>query len=308
MVTPLFDLQLVDDEVVGITFASPPAPASTARLSAGIDHLGGAEALWRAGARVASIIVVADALEPDLWVDERFASWIAQAGLCEARVEARRRLARGSLGPNQMDDRAAELGFPPRGGSDGEHPEYWPQVRDAVADEFEMIELVRYLDEERLDCAVEWIDDEPHDLDEDEAARRWSNRLRGLIAPQPQIRHRRRYHLPPPLDAWDERNRLQQWYFVEDAAGVTHQQGGSASSGQRETHGRWAHTFATLERDHDVRAPTAIVRYDARNVLRPVRSSQSLLVDRTDITGNYGVDRAESEKLLRPFVIDAHAK
>lgn len=307
MVTPLFDLQVIDDVVVGIVFASPPVRASMERLGAGIDHVGGAEALWRTDARVASIIVVADELEPGLWDDERFASWIAQVGDCEARVEARRRLVSGRLGPNQLDDRAAELGFPLRGGSDDEHLDYWPHVRDIVVDEYELIELVRYLDEERLDCAVEWIDDEPHDLDEDDATRRWTDRLRDLLAPRPLIKHHRRYSLPPPLNTWDERNRLQQWYFVDDGAGVACQQGGSASSGQRETHGRWAHTFATLDRDHGVPAPTAILRYDSRNVLRHVLSSPSLLVDGADVTGNYAVDRAESETLVRPYLINARS-
>ncbi len=290
-----------------ITFSSEPVPSVDTDFRVGVDHSSRAAQLFGDHVEIASIIVVSDPLEPDLWHDATFATWTARVGVSHARAEARRRLSNLRIGPERLEARAAELGFPPRGASgDEDEPGYHSAVLDAMYDEHEVIEMLAVLDEERADGAVEWIDDEPRDIDQAEATLRWQTRLRELVAPQPLIERRRRYDLPPPLNSWDPRNAVQQWYFTLSHGRLEYSVGGSASSGQRESHGRWAHTFAMLATAYGVATPTTVMRYDCRNVLRLIRDSPTLLVDWHDLVGNYRVDHDESQTLMTKFTINAH--
>jgi hypothetical protein len=304
----LFTISKTEGDIATIEFNPSLQPGRDRSLFDVVDHAEQADALARSGAEIASVILVADALEPDLWSDTSFAAWTAQVGACEARVEARRQLMETRIGPDHVDARALELGFPDQGSSESSDSDYRTQVFDAIIEEAELRALIDVLDKERDSCRFDWSDelDDEVELSTKEAAERWAVRLKELLAPQPLVKHRRRYNLPEPL-AGDARSVVQQWYFVSDESGCRWWRGGSASSGARETHGRWAHTFAALASNHSVVCPTVVLRYDSRNVLQVVRESPTLLVDAMDLVGNYRIDYEASRTLVEPFVINAHA-
>jgi hypothetical protein len=307
----IFSLSLNDDVVTDIHFTSEPLHGPSPRLFGAIDHLERAAELAQTGVQVASILVVLEPLQQDLWDDDRYASWTARVGASEALVEVRMNQRSRSFGPNEVEARATELGFPPTGGSDLSDPGYRTAVFDAVAGEYELVALLEFLEREREENRFEYDEDdydaEPRELEPAEAEAKWNARRRQLLAPRPIIEHFRRYALPRPLNNWDRRNSVQQWYFVSTNEGIHYWQGGSGSSGQRENHGRWAHIFGALTGYHGLVIPTVVLRYDSQNVLRLVNQSPSLLVDGVDLVGNYGVDHEDSQALLKAFTIDCRA-
>jgi hypothetical protein len=304
----LFTFSKTDGDIASIEFDPSLQPGHDQSLFDVVDHDEQAEALARSGAEIASIILLTDALEPELWSDTAFATWTARVGACEARVEARRRLMQGHVGPDHVEARAVELGFPAQGSSDGGDSYYRTQVFDAVIEEEELHVVMDILDAERNSCRFDWSDelDDEVELSAEAAAERWAARFKELLAPQPLVEHRRRYDLPEILRG-DNRSVVQQWYFIADTSGSRWWRGGSASSGARENHGRWAHTFAALATTHGVACPTVVLRYDSRNILRVERECATLLVDAMDLVGNYRIDYEASEALIGPFVINAHA-
>jgi hypothetical protein len=253
--------------------------------------------------------VVVEPLKQNLWDDERYAAWTAHVGASEALVEVRMKQRHGSFGPSEVESRIQEIGFPTTSGSDNNDPDYRTSIFDAVVAEYELVALVEFLEQQRdesrfeYDEEDEWAD--PRELEPSEAQAKWEDRKRQLLAPRPIVEHFRRYQMPSPLHNWDRRNTFQQWYFVAADGVIQYWQGGSGSSGQREDHGRWAHTFGALTVHHDVAIPTLVLHYDSRNVLRLVTQSPSLLVDGVDLVGNYGVNFEESRALLKPFTIDS---
>jgi hypothetical protein len=225
----LFTLSKTDGDIASIEFDPLLQPGHDRSLFDVVDHDEQAEALARSSAEIASIILVADALEPELWSDTAFATWTARVGACEARVEARRQLMQGHIGPDHVEARAVELGFPAQGSSDGGDSDYRTQVFDAVIEE-ELRAVMAILDMERNLCRFDWSDelDDDVELTTDEAAERWAVRLKELLAPQPLVQHRRRYDLPEPLSG-DSQSVVQQWYFISDASGCRWWRGGSSS-------------------------------------------------------------------------------
>ena len=307
----IFSLSLNDDVVTDIRFSSEPSHGPSARLFGKIDHLERAAELARNGVEAASILVVLEPLQADLWDDERYARWTARVGASEAIVAVRMDQRGRSFGPDEVEARATELGFPSAGASGNDVGEegYRTAIFDAVAGEYELSALLELLEREREECRFEYDEDDyeadPRELDAAEAELKWAERRRHLLAPRPIIEHFRGYELPAPLHNWDRRNSVQQWYFVSTNEGIHYWQGGSGSSGQREDHGRWAHIFGALTINHAFAIPTVVLRYDSQNVLRLVNQSPSLLVDGVDLVGNYGFNYEASRALLGPFTIDA---
>jgi hypothetical protein len=307
----IFSLSMSDDVVTDIRFSSETSHGPSARLFGEIDHLERPAELARNGVEVASILVVLEPLQADLWDDERYARWTASVGASEAVVAVRMDQRSRRFGPDEVEARAAELGFPSAGasGNDVGDEGYRTAIFDAVAGEYELSALLELLEREREECRFEYDEEDyeadPRELDAAETELKWAERRRQLLAPRPIIEHFRRYELPAPLHNWDRRNSVQQWYFVASDEGIRYWQGGSGSSGQREDHGRWAHIFGALTVHHAVAIPTVVLRYDTNNVLRLVNQSPSLLVDAVDLVGNYGVGYEESRTLLEPFTINA---
>ena len=130
-----FFLSLNDDVVTDIRFSSEPSHGPSARLFGEIDHLERAAELALNGVEVASILVVLEPLQADLWDDERYARWTARVGASEAIVAVRMDQRSRSSGPDEVEARAAKLGFPSAGasGNDVGDEGYRTAIFDVVA-------------------------------------------------------------------------------------------------------------------------------------------------------------------------------
>jgi hypothetical protein len=153
----IFSLSLNDDVVTDIHFVSEPVHGPSARLFREIDHLERAAELARNGVEVASILVVLEPLQADLWDDERYARWTARVGVSEAVMAVRMDQRSRRFGPDEVEARAAELGFPSAGasGNDIGDPGYRTAIFDAVAGEYELLALLELLEREREECRFE---------------------------------------------------------------------------------------------------------------------------------------------------------
>jgi hypothetical protein len=155
----LFTISKTDGDIASIEFNPSMQPGHDRSLFDVVDHDEQADALASSSAEIASIILVADALESELWSDTAFATWTARVGACEARVEARRRLMQGRIGPDHVEARALELGFPAQGSSDGGDSDFRTQVFDAIIEEEEIRAVMDILDKERNSCRFDWSDE-----------------------------------------------------------------------------------------------------------------------------------------------------
>jgi len=113
------------------------------------------------------------------------------------------------------------------------------------------------------------------------------------------VEHKRRYSgMPAPFHYWDSRNSFQQFYFVEQEAGlVDFCFGGTAGSSTREVHGRFAHAFAVVDQTTSI--PTHVWRYTGDNRFEHVVSYPNFHVVDQDLTG----DHQKISKLLGPRLL-----
>jgi hypothetical protein len=120
-------------------------------------------------------------LQADLWDDERYARWTASVGASEAVVAVRMDQRSRSFGPDEVEARAAELGFPSAGasGNDVGDEGYRTAIFDAVAGEYELSALLELLEREREECRFEYDEDDyeadPRELDAAETELKWAN-------------------------------------------------------------------------------------------------------------------------------------
>jgi hypothetical protein len=104
--------------------------------------------------------------------------------------------------------------------------------------------------------------------------------------------------MPAPFCHWDSRNRFQQWFFIRRGDSIEYHQGGSGSSQQRETQGRYGHVFATLSARHGKRIPTHVLMYSETNRLLMVRKYDTFKAVNEELVGNYHADWGETGSLF----------
>ena len=142
---------------------------------------------------------------------------------------------------------------------------------------------------------IERVKQEYQEIYEDEWEEYWKKE--DPFKPRTEYRYHRRYDMPPPFDHWDSRNPWQQYYFAKNKDSVFYYaQGGSGSSGQRYNHGFYGHLFALLNSEHPV--PIYFFSYNSRNQFILQREEKSLWLNFFDMTGNFKIDRGESERIL----------
>jgi hypothetical protein len=129
--------------------------------------------------------------------------------------------------------------------------------------------------------------------------------LERFLLPQVRPTYDRVYAMPEPLHHWDHRSFWHQFFFIENhkTQQVMWSRGQGGGSASREANGRWAHTFAQLEKLHGIKTPSWHMVYDSHNVLRCHTSYDSFKSFRYDLTGNYHWDWKDSEKLFDGMLI-----
>jgi hypothetical protein len=110
---------------------------------------------------------------------------------------------------------------------------------------------------------------------------------------------RRVFDLPHPLNRWDDRNSWQQFYFVQHGEEVKWAAGGPGTALARETHGRWAHVFATLESKHHAAVPTFCFTYTSDNQMKFMCKYECFKAVNVELTGSYPAPVAGVKTLFK---------
>ena len=125
----------------------------------------------------------------------------------------------------------------------------------------------------------------------------WLKEKIRLLCPTLVTSFNRIYNIPEPFNAWDQRSGWSQFYIVGmgGKAGVV--RGGPGDASQRETHGRWAHAFATLA-NRGIDAPTYCYRYTSENKFVLDKSFERFRVYASDLTGAYPAQWVHTKDLF----------
>ncbi len=125
------------------------------------------------------------------------------------------------------------------------------------------------------------------------------------LVPQVHTTYDRVYAMPEPFNHWDYRSFWHQFFFVENhkTKQTLYKRGQGGGSGSREENGKWAHTFAELEKVYGVKTPTWHLVYTEHNILRLQEKYNSFKSFNYDLTGNYAWDYKKSHKLFDGMLI-----
>jgi hypothetical protein len=298
-------------EIAGITFDRPleakgHRPGSFDR----VDHEAIAKDIADAGYTVASVVVVCQDLRQELRDNPKYMHITNDIGISQVQFEARKRLMNKPMGQEEVQGLIAKFELPTwkknygedRDEADGQ---FKTQLLDAIFEAQEQIGIFEIMEELKRECRWDYDEetDEERERSEEEAQREWEQIRLEQVMPQVLTEFERVYRLPEPFCFWDPRNRFQQWYFVQKPDVVEYYQGGSGSSQQRETQGRYAHTFATLSRRFGKKIPTTVLRYTGENKLQLVKEYSTFRAIGEELTGNYKADARDKEKLFEGMLL-----
>jgi len=185
-----------------------------------------------------------------------------------------------------------------------EHPKFKTQLEDKLF-ELEQLKFIRLAEIKLLnECKYDYdyeTEEERLVLGE-ELKKRREEKKREIYLPRIYTSYDRIFHMPKPLNWWDEKNPWQQWFFLDNGEKIEYIHGGGGSS-QRENHGRFAHVCGTLQKQgQDI--STLILLYDKDNVLRFVKKLDTFKAMCQHISGNYAVDYGEAKEYLKGMLID----
>ena len=126
--------------------------------------------------------------------------------------------------------------------------------------------------------------------------RAWKKKItiEKITRPRKKRYRERLYAIPEPLNYWDSRNSYQQYFVVPEFKVMW--QGGSGSSGQRETQSKLGFAFALFNQTQ--RILSHILLYDKDNVLRYVDTLKKLCLAPSDMGSNYRLNHQEMKQVL----------
>jgi hypothetical protein len=104
-------------------------------------------------------------------------------------------------------------------------------------------------------------------------------------------------YIPAPLCDFAGRSIQSQLYITKEDEKVSVAVGCSSGSGTRETHGFYGHLFAEIQKNIKP-VETFITMVDSKCNFEIKTKSKNLILLRHDLTGNYKINRVESEKIL----------
>ena len=104
-------------------------------------------------------------------------------------------------------------------------------------------------------------------------------------------------YIPYPLSDFAGRSLRSQLYIIKEDEKVSIAVGCSSGSGTRETHGFYGHLFAEIQTKVKP-IKTFVTAVDSKCNFEIKKESENLILLRHDLTGNYKIDREESEKIL----------
>lgn len=175
---------------------------------------------------------------------------------------------------------------------------FYYQVENRIYSIFEQMIYPRIIFDKKQQFETKYF--ETHlQATKEEFVAEWKKELIDYLMPTVNKKYSRIYNLPHPLNQWDDRSPWQQWYFVNYGEEIRYDIGGTSSSGKREVHGRWAHTFATLEKKYHMSIPVYCFKYTSDNQFKLIKRYERFKAVRNDIISNYPVEWSGAKKLFK---------
>jgi hypothetical protein len=275
-----------------------------------VDHEEIAARLHEEAEAFASVVVSFRTLKEDLYEDPRYVHITNEITVSEARAEARRRMMNNHWSQDDIDDMIKKFELPAwrqNYGDDAEEENrnFRTELQDAFFEAQESMILFDIMEELKEECRIDYNEEtgEERQRSDEEGHKEWDRVRLEQSIPHVSPEYQRVLNMPEPLSHWDSRNRTQQWFFVQNKDAIKYFQGGSGSSQQRETMGRYAHVFATLARRFGVGIPTTVLLYDEVNALRLIDSYDTFKAVDEELTGNYKADREQKDQLFAGMLL-----
>jgi len=122
---------------------------------------------------------------------------------------------------------------------------------------------------------------------------------KGVFLPQYLYEYEPIYenYIPYPLCEFAGRSLRYQLYIIKADENLSVAVGCSSGSGTRETHGFYGHLFAEIQKKIKP-VKTFVATVDGKCNFEIKTKSNNLILFRHNLTGNYKIDREESEKIL----------
>lgn len=191
-----------------------------------------------------------------------------------------------------------------------ENKKFRVELEDAIFEAQKNQHYCEIINEYMEMCRYDYNEETEEDTKrtDDQFQKAWTQEKEKIFMPRYRTRYDRVYHMPDPFCHWDYRNPFQQYYFIELDNVIYWTKGGTGSSGQREHHGRYAHTFAMLEHNYKYTIPTYCFLYDEMNIFRHVKDYKTFKAIVFDLYGNYGVDWSETKYLFEERLLKLDVK
>jgi len=187
---------------------------------------------------------------------------------------------------------------------------YKSELFDELCNYKELMLYPEILEEQKEMCKYEYDEEKDKEiiLSDDEWKKRWKEKKIELFKPETISDYKRVYSMPNPFDHYDSRNSFQQWFFVKFDKGICYFYGGSGSSGARESMGRYAHTFAYLEKKHNVKIPTVVTKYNDCNEFIFLKKYETFKCINRELYGNYQAERNKTKKIFNGKLLELFYK
>jgi hypothetical protein len=257
-----------------------------------IQHEKLAHQLLERGCEFASVLIVIDPLYHVHWENPKYMKRMTEHGASAVEMEARRRMTNRYPSLDQVEEWISEweISWPAHGRAAKELSQ--KQNSKTMDGIFQAYHYALY---------PEILEDFKKTFKQDYRGKgfesAWEKEKIRLLSPTLLNEYKRVMNIPEPFNHWDSRNSWVQFYLVSLRKTIHIVQGGSASSSQRENHGRWAHVFASLG-NRGIEAPTFCYRYGTNNEFFLEKSYEKFRCNRVDLTGNYGVEWSDTKHLF----------
>lgn len=270
-------------------------PFGSARNMGEPDHDKLAKALIDRACETASVIVIVDRVSDELVHDPKFVRVHYSIMASEIENKARGRAKYPSM--EEVDEKIKELGLELkvdnfRSGkiAKAENDARYTKMIDLMMDAHVRAQYPSVIEDAKREFKEEW----GKKLGFDEA---WEKELMRQLYPATWGNFERVLNVPDIFKGLDSRSVWHQFYFVGCKKIVGYERGGSASSGAREYHGRWAHAFAALG-EKGVETPTFVYRYTSENNFVLEKSFEKFRCMSHDLYGNYQADWSKTKSLF----------
>jgi hypothetical protein len=263
-------------------------------LSDHVDHTKLAVKYSDSKYKIWSVIVTMARLKDELWNNLEYNIVTNNIAISQIEEEARDYMGNRYMSIQEVHDHLIKCEVAMTAGNnttDEQNRKHVCDLEDKVFDAQLKSVYPEIIENYRRGFSYDYNEETDEEIPKDPAIveEEWPKELLRLLTPRTYVSCKRNYdNMPAPLSYWDSRHSWQQYYFILDTDTniLYYAIGGYASSGSREAHGRYGHTFAVLNTNAKD-TPTLIYHYDDENKFNFVREYANFKVVQGHLTGNY---------------------